>query len=255
MSLGFWLGGIIGWAALGPVGGIVGAFLGHTFFKGENDPISSNYMGRNEQETQEGERNSFLLSMLVLASYVIKADGRIMHSEMEFVRQFLRANFGEIAVDQGDQILRRLFESAKQQGDERFKRQIQDSCLQVSFNMEYSERLQLLNFLCMIAEADGSVDETEVVALKEIAAWMQMPESEIDTLLHLKGDTLEDAYKVLGVSPDATEWEIKTAYRKLVLQHHPDRVAKLGEDVRLAAEKKFKEISAAKERIWKARGY
>ena len=121
--------------------------------------------------------------------------------------------------------------------------------------MEYSERLQLLNFLCMIAEADGSVDETEVVALKEIAAWMQMPESEIDTLLHLKGDTLEDAYKVLGVSPDATEWEIKTAYRKLVLQHHPDRVAKLGEDVRQAAEKKFKEISAAKERIWKARGY
>lgn len=255
MSLGFWLGGIIGWATFGPIGAAIGAFIGHSILKDDDSPVSSNYIGTNEQEVQEGQRNSFLLSMLVLASYVIKADGRIMHSEMEFVRQFLRTNFGEIAVSQGDQILRRLFENAKQQGDEQFKRQIQDSCLQVNFNTEYSERLQLLNFLCLIAEADGSIDESEIVALKEIAAWMQMPEGEIDSLLHLKGDTLEDAYKVLGVSPDATEWEVKTAYRKLVLQHHPDRVAKLGEDVRQAAEKKFKEISAAKERIWKARGY
>ena len=73
-------------------------------------------------------------------------------------------------------------------------------------------------------------------------------------MLHLDGDTLEDAYKVLGVSPTATDDEVKRAFRKLALQHHPDRVAKLGEDVRKAAEKKFQEINAAKERIWKARG-
>ena len=73
-------------------------------------------------------------------------------------------------------------------------------------------------------------------------------------MLHLEGDTLDDAYKVLGVSPQATDDEVKRAYRKLALQHHPDRVAKLGDDVRRAAEKKFQEINAAKERIWKARG-
>ena len=73
-------------------------------------------------------------------------------------------------------------------------------------------------------------------------------------MLHLDGNSLEDAYKVLGVSADATDEELKKAYRRLALEHHPDRVAKLGDDVRKAAEKKFQEINAAKERIWKARG-
>jgi DnaJ like chaperone protein len=106
----------------------------------------------------------------------------------------------------------------------------------------------------MIARADGRVDDSEVKALKEVARWMQMRESDVDSLLHLQGDTLDDAYKVLGVSPDATDDEVKRAYRRLALEHHPDRVAKLGDDVRVAAEKKFQEINAAKERIWKARG-
>ena len=73
-------------------------------------------------------------------------------------------------------------------------------------------------------------------------------------MLHLQGDSLEDAYKVLGLTPQATDEEVKRAYRKLALEHHPDRVAKLGDDVRRAAEKKFQEINAAKERIYKARG-
>lgn len=63
-----------------------------------------------------------------------------------------------------------------------------------------------------------------------------------------------DYYEVLGVDKNATPEELKKAYRKLALEHHPDRVAKLGDDVRRAAEKKFQEINAAKERIWKARG-
>lgn len=73
-------------------------------------------------------------------------------------------------------------------------------------------------------------------------------------MLNLGGDSLEAAYKVLGVPPTATDDEVRKAYRKLALDHHPDRVAALGEDIRRAAEKKFQEINEAKERIYKARG-
>ena len=73
-------------------------------------------------------------------------------------------------------------------------------------------------------------------------------------MLNLKGNTLEDAYKVLGISPTATDDEVKAAYRKMALQHHPDKVSTLGEDIKKAAEKKFKEINEAKDMIYKARG-
>jgi DnaJ like chaperone protein len=65
---------------------------------------------------------------------------------------------------------------------------------------------------------------------------------------------LEEAYKVLEIEPTATDEEVKAAYRKLALKHHPDKVATLGEDVKKAAEEKFQQINNAKERIYKARG-
>ena len=90
--------------------------------------------------------------------------------------------------------------------------------------------------------------------MKECAQWMHMSADEVDSMLGLGKDDLESAYKVLGVSPDASDSEVKRAYRRLALEHHPDKVAALGEDVRRAAEKKFQKINEAKDRIWKARG-
>jgi DnaJ like chaperone protein len=83
---------------------------------------------------------------------------------------------------------------------------------------------------------------------------MHLSADEIDSLLGMGKDDLESAYRVLGVSPSATDDELKRAYRRLALEHHPDKVAALGEDIRRAAEKKFQQINEAKERIWKARG-
>jgi DnaJ like chaperone protein len=248
-----WIGIGLGWIIGGPFGAIIGGFIGSAF-GGDGSSESSSSHVFSDNHSNDGNRNSFLMSMLVLAAHIIKADGRIMHSEMELMRQWLRTNFGDVAVQQGEQILRRLFEASKQQGEERFRENIQASCKQIADNVDYSGRLQLLNFLVMIAQADGYVDATEVRALKEVAVWMQMSESEVDSMLNLEKDDLESAYKVLGVRPDATDEEVRRAYRRLALEHHPDRVAALGDDVRKAAEKKFQEINAAKERIWKARG-
>ncbi|MBQ9655744.1 MAG: DnaJ domain-containing protein [Prevotella sp.] len=266
MALGKWIGGFLGFMSGGPIGALAGIILGGLFdtmldsvntpetqgtFDGQSGFESQTY---SRQQARQGQRNSFLFSMLVLASYVIKADGRVMHSEMELVRNVLRQNFGEAARQQGNEILNRLFDEQKRVGASRFRQTVIECCQQMARDMDYSHRLQLLNFLVLIAQADGRVDPAEVTAMKECAQWMQMSVDEVDSMLGLGKDDLESAYRVLGVSPNATDDELKKAYRRLALEHHPDKVAALGDDVRKAAERKFQEINAAKERIWKARG-
>ena len=112
-----WIGGVLGWIVGGPLGALAGFALGALMDGGQKE---DDYQGGDAQtdysggaRVNEGQRNSFLFSMLALASYVISADGRIMHSEMEYVRRFLRANFGEGAVAQGEQVLLRLFDERK----------------------------------------------------------------------------------------------------------------------------------------------
>ena len=270
MAVGKWIGGFLGFMTAGPLGALAGVALGSLFdamldgvntpetqgtFDGQSGFESQAYGGAyHQQQTYQGQRNSFLFSMLVLASYIIKADGRVMHSEMELVRNVLRQNFGEAACQQGDNILRRLFDEQKRVGAAAFRSTVADCCRQIAYNMDHAQRLQLLNFLVLIAQADGHVANVEVTAMKECAQWLQLSVDEVDAMLGLGKNDLDSAYRVLGVSPSASDNEVKRAYRRLALEHHPDKVAALGEDIRRAAEKKFQEINQAKDLIWKARG-
>ena len=253
MKLGKWIGGIMGFMAMGPLGALAGYAIGSLF---DNAAYAPENMDAGN-ETYTGQRNSFLFSLLVMASYIIRADGKIMHSEMEFVRRFLRTNFGEDAVAEGEQILLNLFEQRKRMeatNPYAFQNTIRECGAQIAANMSYEERLQLLSFLAQIARSDGNVCAAEIDALKEVAQSMQLSAKEVESMLNLSGNSLEEAYKVLEVEPTATDDEVRAAYRRLALKHHPDRVATLGEDIRKAAEEKFQSINNAKERIYKARG-
>lgn len=274
MALGKWIGSALGWILSG--GNVLGAIAGYCIGSLLSDATSTaerengfnengNTFRNDYSDTQfnqrpfEEYRNSFLFSMLVLSSYIIKADGKIMHSEMNCVRNFLRNNFGEQAVQQGEDILLKLFEMQKQQGATTFKETIRKSCVEISFHMNIGQRLQLLDYLIIIAKVDGTVSPEEVYALKEVATYLGLSAQDVDSMLNMEASSnqqigLDEAYKILGISPNATNDEVKAAYRKMALKHHPDRVSTLGDDVREAAEKKFQEINNAKERIYKARG-
>ena len=269
---GKWIGGFIGLIAGGPLGALAGFALG-SLLDGDGDDVQkinqnsyghrssaysntqsqANYQSRTRYE--EDQRNTFRFSLLVLASYIIRADGKVMHSEMNLLRQWLRNNFGQNAVDDGEQIILKLFEQQKLLGHSEFRSMVMGSCEQLRQIMSYEQRLQLLNFLVMIVQADGFVATAEVNALRECTLALGLSETDLNSMLNLQdaGTNLDAAYKVLGVSSTATNDEVKAAFRRLTLQNHPDKVASLGEDVRKAAEKKFKEINAAKETIWKAR--
>ena len=265
VAAGKWIGGFLGFINGGPLGALVGFALGWLFDSSVGDGTRLDYNNTEYNDSAdnfasrrvyEGQRNSFLFSLLALSAYIIRADGRVMHSEMETVRRFLRQNFGNQAVTQGEQILMRLFDQQKQMGTDAFRDIIRQSCLQIAANMDYSQRLMLVNYLVLIAQADGNVAKEEVQALREVAYNLGLSDADINSMFNLGngGDNLDAAYKVLGITPDATDDEVKAAYRKMALQHHPDRVATLGEDVRKAAEQKFQEINNAKELIYKARG-
>lgn len=258
MGVAKWIGGIIGFMAGGPLGALAGYALGYLFDIDPTESSKGSYEdATREKTTYDGQRNSFLFSMLVMASYIIRADGRIMHSEMEFVRNFLRRTFGEAAAGEGQQILLNLFEQRKQM-DERnpmaFKNTIRDCGKQIATNLTYEQRLQLLVFLVEIAKSDGHVCNEEIEALKEVATYMGLSIKEVESMLNLGSNSLEGAYKVLEISPAATNEEVRAAYRRLALKHHPDKVATLGEDIKKAAEEKFQSINNAKEQIYKARG-
>ena len=281
--VGCWIGGTLGtMLGSGILGTLAGFCLGSIIDEMMDSRADSNDYNTNKQDyysqgngykqyqyggqngssnahSNEEQRNSFLFSMLVLSSYIIKADNKIMHSEMEFVRQFLRQNFGEQAVNQGQEILLKLFEIQKKQGIQVFRNTIHQSCAEIKHNMDISQRLQLLNYLVIIAKVDGYVSPEEIKALKEVARHLGLTAKDVDSMLNMENgaranSNIEDAYKVLGLSSTATDDEVKVAYRKMALKHHPDRVATLGEDIRKAAEKKFQDINDAKERIFKARG-
>ena len=154
-----WIGGAVGWALGGPIGGVMGYWLGKMF---SDDSLSieggagaaQGRQGRGFQRHARPTRaGDFALSMVVLSAAVMQADQRVLKSELDYVKQFFRTNFGQA---QAEQLTLALREALKNPVD------VRGVCMQIRANMPHAKRLLLLQYLYGIARADGNVDPREV---------------------------------------------------------------------------------------------
>jgi DnaJ like chaperone protein len=195
--------------------------------------------------TATQQRNSFMVSLLVLSSAVIRADGKTLQSELDYVRNFVRSNFGEAATYQAMSILNDL--NTKQVN-------IYEVGAQIASYMNYSQRLQLFDYLARLAAADGDFSASEKSVLEAIASAIRINSSDAASVIAMFYKDASSAYEVLEISPNATDDEVKSAYRRMAMKNHPDKVSTLGPEVQKAAEEKFRKIQEAYETIKKQRG-
>lgn len=238
-----WIGGGLGWVLGGPIGALIGFALGSLFDSNAEIDTSSNNQRQYGQNTAEGD---FKMSLLVLIACVMKADGNPKKAELDVVKRFLVANFGEQGALDALAILKNLL---KQNINEA------EVAMQINRYMNYSSKLELLHLLFQIAYADGEVSSRELNLLQRISGIFRISTLDFNSIRapYTKKQDTNWAYKVLEIAPTATDDEIKKAYRKMAMKYHPDKLSGLGEDVKKAGEEKFKSVKDAYDYLKKQR--
>lgn len=233
----------LGWVFThNPIGGIIAVALGNLFSSRRPKVIRTEV---NETFGNTEEKRDFNVTLLVLSAAVMKADGNVKRSELDYVKRFFLQNFGQARAEKYIKMLRDVLEKDYN---------IMDVSKQVGRYMDYSSRLQLLHYLFGIANADGAISSQELNVVNLISDYMGVTNSDFASVKAMFIKETNSAYKILGIEPTATDEEVKKAYREMAKKNHPDLVSNLGDEVRQAAEKKFQEINAAYETIKKQRG-
>ncbi|MFA5418921.1 MAG: TerB family tellurite resistance protein [Bacteroidales bacterium] len=232
---GKWIGGGLGWAFGGPIGGLLGFVFGSMF---DGSSIT--------RPTGGGPGSGdFVASLLVLTAAVMKVDGKVTRSELEFVKRFLVNNFG---VQRATEYVGMLGEIVKKEFN------VSEMSLQIKQYMDYSSRLMLLQYLFGVAMSDGKAGKEEIGLINTIASYLGISRPDYESIMAMFIKDTESAYKILEIEPSATNEEVKKAYRELAKKYHPDKVAHLGEEVKKAAEEKIMQLNAAYDSIKAKRG-
>jgi DnaJ like chaperone protein len=235
---GKWLGGGLGFVMGGPIGGLLGFLVGSVI---DSTTIYTSSKTGGVSRTTQGD---FGMSLLVLVAAVMKADGKIVKSELDYVKQFFVRQFGQ---ESAKEALLMLKDILKQDIP------VHDVCVQISSNMDYSSRLQLLHLLFNVSQADSIIHPSEVEILEKISNYLGVASSDYISIKNMFIPETDSSFKILEIEPSASDDEVKKAYRRMAMKYHPDKVSHLGEDFRKSAEEKFKKVNEAYERIKKER--
>ena len=230
-----WIFGGLGWAIGGPIGGILGFALGSiteesqkTYTQGR--PVLS---------------NDFSAVLLVLCAAVMKADQRIMRSELDFVKNYFFRQFGEAHTQERMQLFREILKQDIP---------LAQVCEQVRQHLDPASRLQLLHLLFGLAGSDGSVGSAELKVIDQISSLIGIGQKDFESIKAMFVKDTESAYKILEIERSASNEELKKAYRRMAVKYHPDKVHHLGPEFQQDAQEKFKKINEAHEAIKKERG-
>lgn len=254
-----WLFAGLGWAVGGPIGALLGYWIGKAVSPNNQIPgddysdYSSSHHGPYRNTGSQQDINA---ALMVLIAAVMKADGEVKHSELDFVKRFLLQNYGEERGKEMLQVLKQMVEKDIP---------IDQVCFQIKVNTDYSTRYHMVDFLFGIGAADGEFNQAEINMLRLIAQYLGISQGDYTSIFerHVghrdnsysggshSGSTSynKDPYRVLGIDSSATDDEVKRAYRRMAMKYHPDRVAGMSEEMQSNAAEQMKEINQAYEII------
>lgn len=226
------LAGGLGWALGGPIGAIIG--------------VVASKLLKDLPTAPQGQRSGgdYFLGMLVLITAVMKADKKIMKSELDYVKNFLLKSFGEAKAKESLILIKDLLKKDIP---------VNDVCHQINQNINKESRIQMVHFLFGLALSDGILSHEEEELIRQIAFEFQMNSNEYQSVKSMFIQDVNWAYRVLEISPEATDKEVAKAFRVMAIKYHPDKVADQGEDVVKAANEKFQTLNEAYQAIKKER--
>lgn len=255
-----WIGAGLGWAFGGAIGALIGLTVGsvvEALSSSDDKTKKTQIGGKTSSGRTRTTASDITVSLLVLTAAIMKADGKVLKSELNYVKAFLVDTFGEKKAADLLTLLRDILQKDIN---------VSAVCNQIRINTDFSTRVNILDFLFGIAYADGYCSPEENQMLNRIAHLLHISDTYVYSIrsrhagaqsdsYSYSGNTStgKDPYAVLGIDKTASDDDVKKAYRRLAMKYHPDRVETMGEEIKRNAEKQFKEINEAYEIIKKER--
>ena len=245
--------GSLGMLIGGPLGAIAGAALGHVLIDKRADLIRQDprAMPRPEFEYAEQTQATFFISLFSILGKLSKIDGVVTREEIAVVQDFINS----LPIDETEkQFARQVFNEAK---DSPYR--IDDFASQLYQAVKNQPTLLLTYFelLFRVVAADGTYHPAEEAALKNIKDIFTISDNQYEDIKAVYFNDLDKHYKMLNCTPESTNEEIKSNYKKLVKDFHPDVIISKGlpEEFIEFAEKRFREIQESYEKIGQERNF